>query len=152
MTQFMEMVGRMRSNYNRVTAVMTGTGDRRDQDIREVAGIVARGVDEIIVKESTLRRGRAVGEIPRLLKEGAMAAGLPEERISFVEKECEAVIESLRRAQPNDFAALKHQCPALFRVCFNGKTSGNFFGRPSCAPPHKGIRTIDSSSRKSTGS
>lgn len=33
---------------------------------------------------------------------------------------------SIRRAQANDFAVLKHQCPELMRVCFNGKTSGKF--------------------------
>ena len=31
---------------------------------------------------------------------------------------------SIRRAQANDFAALKEDCPHLARVCFNGKTSG----------------------------
>jgi hypoxanthine-DNA glycosylase len=31
---------------------------------------------------------------------------------------------SIRQAQANDFAALKHDCPQLVRVCFNGKTSG----------------------------
>jgi hypoxanthine-DNA glycosylase len=33
---------------------------------------------------------------------------------------------SIRRAQANDFAVLKHQCPDLIRICFNGKTSGKF--------------------------
>jgi hypoxanthine-DNA glycosylase len=33
---------------------------------------------------------------------------------------------AIRRAQANDFAVLKHQCPDLVRVCFNGKTSGKF--------------------------
>ena len=33
---------------------------------------------------------------------------------------------AIRRAQPNDFAMLKQQCPSLFRICFNGKTSGKF--------------------------
>lgn len=33
---------------------------------------------------------------------------------------------AIRRAQANDFAMLKQQCPALRRVCFNGKTSGKF--------------------------
>jgi double-stranded uracil-DNA glycosylase len=33
---------------------------------------------------------------------------------------------AIRRAAANDFAALKHQCPRLSRVCFNGKTSGKF--------------------------
>ena len=33
---------------------------------------------------------------------------------------------AIRRAQPNDFAMLKQRCPSLFRICFNGKTSGEF--------------------------
>src|SRR5690606_27442624 len=31
---------------------------------------------------------------------------------------------AIRHAQHNDFASLRRQCPALRRVCFNGKTSG----------------------------
>ena len=31
---------------------------------------------------------------------------------------------AIRAAHHNDFAQLKHLCPALRRVCFNGKTSG----------------------------
>ena len=31
---------------------------------------------------------------------------------------------AIRRAQANDFGALRHQCPQLLRICFNGKTSG----------------------------
>lgn len=33
---------------------------------------------------------------------------------------------AIRRAEANDFAALKHPCPDLVRICFNGKTSGKF--------------------------
>jgi double-stranded uracil-DNA glycosylase len=33
---------------------------------------------------------------------------------------------AIRRAQANDFAVLKRQCPALERICFNGKASGKF--------------------------
>lgn len=33
---------------------------------------------------------------------------------------------AIRRPQSNDFVALKHRCPDLYRVCFNGKTSGKF--------------------------
>jgi len=33
---------------------------------------------------------------------------------------------SIRHAQANDFVRLKHDCPQLVRVCFNGKTSGKF--------------------------
>lgn len=33
---------------------------------------------------------------------------------------------AIRRAQANDFAMLKEQCPDLLRICFNGKTSSKF--------------------------
>jgi double-stranded uracil-DNA glycosylase len=33
---------------------------------------------------------------------------------------------AIRSAQANDFAVLKQHCPALTRICFNGKTSGKF--------------------------
>lgn len=36
---------------------------------------------------------------------------------------------AIRNAQANDFSALKHLCPHLARVCFNGKTSGKVAGR-----------------------
>lgn len=32
----------------------------------------------------------------------------------------------IRNAQRNDFGLLKHRCPALKRVCFNGKAAGKF--------------------------
>jgi hypoxanthine-DNA glycosylase len=45
---------------------------------------------------------------------------------------------AIRRAQANDFAVLKHQCPELFRVCFNGKTSGKFEAQFA----HAGFETL----------
>ncbi|HEX7633897.1 MAG TPA: DNA-deoxyinosine glycosylase [Noviherbaspirillum sp.] len=45
---------------------------------------------------------------------------------------------AIRRAQANDFAILKHQCPDLFRVCFNGKTSGKFEAQFA----HAGFETL----------
>jgi TDG/mug DNA glycosylase family protein len=45
---------------------------------------------------------------------------------------------AIRHAQSNDFAVLKHQCPQLRLVCFNGKTSGKF--EPQFA--QAGFRTL----------
>jgi double-stranded uracil-DNA glycosylase len=36
---------------------------------------------------------------------------------------------AIRKAQANDFDVLKHQCPQLKRICFNGKASGKFAPR-----------------------
>jgi cyanophycin synthetase len=100
--QIADLVKRIRPRYKRVLAVITGTGDRRDQDVRECGEIVGRMADEIIVKETTLLRGRRAGEIPRLVHEGVVAAGVGEEHIHFVEQECEAVRTLLEMAQPGD--------------------------------------------------
>ncbi len=45
---------------------------------------------------------------------------------------------AIRRAQANDFAWLKEQCPQLSRVCFNGKTSGKFESQFA----HAGFETL----------
>jgi hypoxanthine-DNA glycosylase len=40
---------------------------------------------------------------------------------------------AIRQAQANEFSVLLRHCPHLFRVCFNGKTSGKFEQRFSMA-------------------
>ncbi|MGB7479922.1 MAG: DNA-deoxyinosine glycosylase [Burkholderiaceae bacterium] len=40
---------------------------------------------------------------------------------------------AIRNPRHNDFSALKHRCPLLVRVCFNGKTSGKFEPRFAAA-------------------
>lgn len=45
---------------------------------------------------------------------------------------------AIKRAQANEFDVLKHECPNLKRVCFNGKTSGKF--APEFA--HAGFETL----------
>jgi cyanophycin synthetase len=62
--------------------------------------------DELIVKEDANRRGRPSGEIARLVREGAMSAGLPEERITTILPEPEAVAEALRRGQRGDLVLI----------------------------------------------
>lgn len=106
MREFVEMVRRMRPNHNRVIAVVTAAGDRRDEDLRELGAIMATGVDEMIVKESTLLRGRESHQVPEKIREGALEAGMPQDRITYIEHECEATKEALRRAQPNDLVII----------------------------------------------
>jgi cyanophycin synthetase len=102
MTEIAEMVSRMQPRPRRVIATLTGTGDRRDEDIRKLGAAVAGFVDEVVLKETPLLRGRARGVVPGLLREGLIEGGMPEDRIAFVEKECGAVEEALRRAHRGD--------------------------------------------------
>lgn len=57
-------------DYPSRIGVISGTGDRRDEDIRELGEISARHFDEIIIRCDKNLRGRTADEIIGLLKEG----------------------------------------------------------------------------------
>ncbi len=57
-------------DYKTKVGVISGTGDRRDEDIRELGEISARYFDEIIIRCDKNLRGRSAEEIITLLKEG----------------------------------------------------------------------------------
>ncbi|MBL7739922.1 MAG: cyanophycin synthetase [Chitinophagaceae bacterium] len=57
-------------DYPAKVGVISGTGDRRDEDIRELGEISAQYFDEIIIRCDKNLRGRTADEIIGLLKEG----------------------------------------------------------------------------------
>lgn len=57
-------------DYPSRIGVISGTGDRRDEDIRELGEISARHFDEIIIRCDKNLRGRTAEEIIGLLQEG----------------------------------------------------------------------------------
>lgn len=57
-------------DYPVKVGVISGTGDRRDEDIRELGEISAAYFDEIIIRCDKNLRGRSADEIIELLKEG----------------------------------------------------------------------------------
>lgn len=57
-------------DYPKKIGLISGTGDRRDEDIRELGSISAKFFDEIIIRCDKNLRGRSAGEIIQLLKEG----------------------------------------------------------------------------------
>ena len=57
-------------DYRHKIGIISGTGDRRDEDIRELGEISAHYFDEIIIRCDKNLRGRTADEIINLLKEG----------------------------------------------------------------------------------
>ena len=57
-------------NYPINIGIISGTGDRRDEDIRELGEISAKYFDEIIIRCDKNLRGRTADEIIDLLKQG----------------------------------------------------------------------------------
>jgi cyanophycin synthetase len=87
--------------------VVSAPGDRRDEDIYEIAQAAAPAFDLILLREDDNLRGRKPGVVGELLREGLVAAGFPAERITpEVYREEEAVKHALEAAQPGDLLVI----------------------------------------------
>ncbi len=62
-------------SYDKRTAVLTGVGDRRDEDLREVGKLCADVFDKIIIRRGDYLRGRTEEEVFKLLREGIEESG-----------------------------------------------------------------------------
>ncbi|GMV11134.1 MAG TPA: cyanophycin synthetase [Gemmatimonadaceae bacterium] len=87
--------------------VVAGPGDRRDEDIVEIGQAAARGdFDHYIVRRDDDLRGRGGDEVPRLIRDALLAAGITESRITLIPDEQEAMDAALRMARPGDLVLL----------------------------------------------
>jgi len=101
-----DLVGKLRPSHRRVIGVLSGPGDRRDQDIIELGKLAGRMFDDLVIKEDGSLRGRKQGEAPALLREGALSGGLDPQRIYMLGSELKAVDFALGLAQPNDLVVV----------------------------------------------
>jgi cyanophycin synthetase len=117
----------LRMDARRRIGVVTMPGDRRDEDLRELGELVA-GLDYVVVKEHEhYRRGRAPGEVSRLIGEGLERGGLGADRHESVFAEGAAVDRALELMHPGDLAViLADDVPAVLaqlRPLVNGNGS-----------------------------
>jgi cyanophycin synthetase len=82
--------------------VLAAPGDRRDEDIREVARRAASSFDVFYVRPDDNRRGRGDDEVPRLLAAGLGEAGIADDAIERFTSEVDAVDAALSACQPGD--------------------------------------------------
>ncbi len=82
--------------------VLAGPGDRRDQDLREIADAVANRFDHYICRRDDALRGRASDEVPKLQAARLRELGVPERAISIIPDEQAAIEAALRRGQAGD--------------------------------------------------
>jgi cyanophycin synthetase len=85
----------------RRTVVISGAGDRRDDDIREQTKILGTAFDEVILFEDACQRGRAEGEVVSLLRQGLEGATRTQ-RVDTIQGEFLAIDTALARLQPGD--------------------------------------------------
>jgi cyanophycin synthetase len=78
--------------------IISGTGDRRDDDIRELGRISARNFDEIIIRQDKNLRGRTAEDIIRLLVQGIDETKTREIPLSIIPNEKDAIIYAYNNA------------------------------------------------------
>jgi cyanophycin synthetase len=87
--------------HKRRKVVYTAAGDRRDFDIKRQAELLAGFFDEIYIYEDQCTRGRADGEIIRLMREGFMSSKrLP--RVLQAPGEMAAIGAAIAKLEPGD--------------------------------------------------
>ncbi len=82
--------------------VLAAPGDRRDEDISEIAGIAAGHFEHFICRCDDNRRGRGHDEVAVMLKNRLLQEGVPADRIEIVPDEQEATTRALELAAPGD--------------------------------------------------
>jgi cyanophycin synthetase len=82
--------------------IITGTGDRRDDDIRDLGRISSEMFDHIIIRQDKFLRGRKAEDIVKLLLEGINERN-PNQSCEYIPKEIEALEHALSIAKPGTF-------------------------------------------------
>jgi cyanophycin synthetase len=89
----------------RRSVVISGAGDRRDQDIRQQTEILGAAFDDVLLYQDACQRGREDGEVLRLLREGLAGA----KRTTYVDEingEFVAIDAALGRLSDGDLCLI----------------------------------------------
>ena len=95
LAQRLDVVGRR-------IVVLAGPGDRRDQDLREIADAVAGRFDHYICRRDDSLRGRASDEVPKIQAARLRELGIADSAISIIPDEQEAIEAGLAMSQAGD--------------------------------------------------
>jgi cyanophycin synthetase len=96
-----DLAGRLDVRGRRLV-VVAGPGDRRDEDLRDIALAVAGRFDHYICRRDDSLRGRAPDEVPQLIAAVLREQGVPAEAISVIPDEQAAIDAALHMARRGD--------------------------------------------------
>ncbi len=96
-----DLVQRLDVSGRRIV-VLAGPGDRRDEDLRAIAGVVAGKFDRYVVRRDDALRGRDGDEVPRIIATELKAQGVSDAAIDIIPDEQLAVDAALRMAVHGD--------------------------------------------------
>lgn len=96
-----ELASKLDVNGKRIT-ILAGPGDRRDEDLVNIAKAAANHFDIYICKADDNRRGREFDEVPNILREALIAEGIKADNIFVIPDEVEAIEKGLQLAGHDD--------------------------------------------------
>ena len=96
-----ELSERMEPKGKRIL-VLAAPGDRRDEDVHEIARLCAGHFDHYICRRDDGLRGRASDEIPLMLRETLLESGVPADAIEIIPDEQAAIDHALHMARKDD--------------------------------------------------
>jgi cyanophycin synthetase len=99
-----DFVGKMEGTPK--VGIISGTGDRRDEDIKELGRISGRSFDEIIIRQDKNLRGRTAEEIVQFLVEGINETKPKDIPITIIYKEKDAIMHAYHHAQPGSLITI----------------------------------------------
>lgn len=122
-----DMVARSKPAGARSIAMVSIPGDRRDDEIRAMGEIGAENFDVLVFRETPDNRGRPAGEVIRLMREGAEAAGCDPSRLHCLREEDDAAIRAMTLAQPGDVVVLlPTRIDEVWRLVLDHRPQGPF--------------------------
>jgi cyanophycin synthetase len=146
-----DFVERLEPTGRRI-AILAAPGDRRDEDIREVAQICAGHFDSYICRRDDNPRGRSDTEVPDMLRETLVENGVEVDRIDVIPDEADAVQAALNRAQAGDLVLIFGDKIDRTWKQINGYSPENVAeSRPAEKRPTVSADTIDISPLPLTG-
>jgi cyanophycin synthetase len=86
--------------------VLAAPGDRRDEDIVELAKAAAGHYDHYICKRDDNPRGRRGDEVPALLRRTLIECGVDAAQVEIIEDEQQAITAALKQAKPGDLVVV----------------------------------------------
>jgi cyanophycin synthetase len=100
-----QLVDRLGRGARRIV-VLSAPGDRRDEDVKNIARIAAGWFDHYICRRDDGLRGRGPDEIPLLLRDALLEQDVPAEQIAVIPDEQEATAAALAEARPGDLVLI----------------------------------------------
>ncbi|MGQ0552435.1 MAG: cyanophycin synthetase [Planctomycetota bacterium] len=115
--------------------VLAAPGDRRDEDIQAIARLCAGKFDHYILRRDDGLRGRGPEEVPRMLQQTLLEAGVSAARIEIIPDEQQAISAGLAMGRKDDLLLIFGDKPARCWRQITGFQSESVPSAPAAPAP-----------------